>query len=156
MNTAEPLRTVLRSADAARAQLVSRSESLDVAVVLGVDPRHADQVVRGTVVLPHGTGKSVRVLVLAQGDKVREAEHRRGPLKPSGRPPAPFEEGDVERADEVEHAGIAGVLPIHVDGGIGGHADAAPATEIELRTESRATPDVQVAHAHLDEGHEGG
>lgn len=49
-------------------------ESVEIAVRLGVDPRHADQVVRGTVVLPHGTGKTVRVLVLAQGDKVKEAE----------------------------------------------------------------------------------
>jgi large subunit ribosomal protein L1 len=49
-------------------------ESVEIAVRLGVDPRHADQVVRGTVVLPHGTGKTVRVLVLAQGEKVREAE----------------------------------------------------------------------------------
>jgi large subunit ribosomal protein L1 len=49
-------------------------ETVDVAVNLGVDPRHADQVVRGTVVLPHGTGKSVRVLVITQGDRVREAE----------------------------------------------------------------------------------
>ena len=49
-------------------------ESVEIAVRLGVDPRHADQVVRGTVVLPHGTGKSVRVLVLAQGERVREAE----------------------------------------------------------------------------------
>jgi large subunit ribosomal protein L1 len=49
-------------------------ETVDVAVNLGVDPRHADQVVRGTVVLPHGTGKSVRVLVIAQGDKAKEAE----------------------------------------------------------------------------------
>jgi large subunit ribosomal protein L1 len=49
-------------------------ESVEIAVRLGVDPRHADQVVRGTVVLPHGTGKSVRVLVLAQGEKVREGE----------------------------------------------------------------------------------
>jgi large subunit ribosomal protein L1 len=49
-------------------------ESVEIAVRLGVDPRHADQVVRGTVVLPHGTGKAVRVLVLAQGEKVREAE----------------------------------------------------------------------------------
>jgi len=48
-------------------------ESVEIAVRLGVDPRHADQVVRGTVVLPHGTGKSVRVLVLTQGEKVREA-----------------------------------------------------------------------------------
>jgi large subunit ribosomal protein L1 len=49
-------------------------ETVDVAVNLGVDPRHADQVVRGTVALPHGTGKSVRVLVITQGDRVREAE----------------------------------------------------------------------------------
>jgi large subunit ribosomal protein L1 len=49
-------------------------ESVEVAVRLGVDPRHADQIVRGTVVLPAGTGKSVRVLVVAVGDKAREAE----------------------------------------------------------------------------------
>jgi large subunit ribosomal protein L1 len=49
-------------------------ETVDIAVRLGVDPRHADQVVRGTVVLPHGTGKAVRVLVITQGDKVRDAE----------------------------------------------------------------------------------
>jgi len=45
-----------------------------VAVRLSVDPRHADQLVRGTVVLPHGTGRKVRVLVLAQGDKAKEAQ----------------------------------------------------------------------------------
>jgi large subunit ribosomal protein L1 len=49
-------------------------ETVDIAVRLGVDPRHADQIVRGTVVLPHGTGKSVRVAVVTQGEKVREAE----------------------------------------------------------------------------------
>lgn len=49
-------------------------ETVEVAVRLGVDPRHADQIVRGTVVLPHGTGKTARVLVVAQGDKAREAE----------------------------------------------------------------------------------
>jgi large subunit ribosomal protein L1 len=49
-------------------------ETVEVAVRLGVDPRHADQVVRGTVVLPAGTGKSVRVAVIAVGDKAREAE----------------------------------------------------------------------------------
>ncbi len=48
--------------------------TVDVAVRLGVDPRHADQVVRGTVVLPHGTGKSVKVLVIAQGDRAKDAE----------------------------------------------------------------------------------
>ena len=49
-------------------------ETVEVAVRLGVDPKHADQVVRGTVVLPAGTGKSVRVLVIATGDKAKEAE----------------------------------------------------------------------------------
>jgi len=49
-------------------------ETVEVAVRLGVDPRHADQVVRGTVVLPAGTGKAVRVLVIATGDKAKEAE----------------------------------------------------------------------------------
>lgn len=49
-------------------------ESVEVAVRLGVDPRHADQVVRGTVVLPAGTGTTVRVLVIAVGDKAKEAE----------------------------------------------------------------------------------
>jgi large subunit ribosomal protein L1 len=49
-------------------------ETVEVVVRLGVDPRHADQVVRGTVVLPSGTGKSVRVLVIAQGDRAREAQ----------------------------------------------------------------------------------
>ena len=49
-------------------------ETVEVAIRLGVDPRHADQVVRGTVVLPAGTGTSVRVLVIAAGDKAREAE----------------------------------------------------------------------------------
>lgn len=49
-------------------------ETVDVAVRLGVDPRHADQMVRGAVVLPHGTGKSVKVLVFAKGEKAKEAE----------------------------------------------------------------------------------
>ena len=61
-------------------------ESVDIAMLLGVDPKHADQMVRGTVVLPHGTGKSKRVAVIAGGDKAKEAQEagrrprrRRGP-----------------------------------------------------------------------------
>ncbi|RKD30937.1 50S ribosomal protein L1 [Thermohalobacter berrensis] len=50
-------------------------ETVELAVRLGVDPRHADQQVRGAVVLPHGTGKTKRVLVFAKGDKAKEAEN---------------------------------------------------------------------------------
>ncbi len=49
-------------------------ESVDIAMLLGVDPKHADQMVRGTVVLPHGTGKSKRVAVIASGDKAKEGQ----------------------------------------------------------------------------------
>ncbi len=49
-------------------------ETLELALLLGVDPKHADQMVRGTVVLPHGTGASKRVLVIASGEKIKEAE----------------------------------------------------------------------------------
>ena len=49
-------------------------QTLEVAMRLGVDPKHADQMVRGTVVLPHGTGKTVRILVFASGEKIKEAE----------------------------------------------------------------------------------
>ena len=49
-------------------------ETVDIAIKLGVDPKHADQMVRGAVVLPHGIGKTVRVAVFAKGDKAKEAE----------------------------------------------------------------------------------
>jgi len=49
-------------------------ETVELAMLLGVNPKHADQMVRGTTVLPHGTGQSKRVLVIASGEKVREAE----------------------------------------------------------------------------------
>ncbi|HBQ28069.1 MAG TPA: 50S ribosomal protein L1 [Desulfotomaculum sp.] len=53
---------------------VKFDETVEAAIKLGVDPRHADQQVRGTVVLPHGTGKTRKVLVFAQGEKAKEAE----------------------------------------------------------------------------------
>jgi large subunit ribosomal protein L1 len=56
------------------ASFVKFDESVDVAVKLGVDPRHADQMVRGTVVLPNGIGKEVKVLVFAKGEKEKEAQ----------------------------------------------------------------------------------
>ncbi len=49
-------------------------ETAEIAINLGVDPKHADQMVRGTVVLPHGLGKQVRVCVIASGEKIKEAE----------------------------------------------------------------------------------
>src|SRR5687767_3649414 len=55
-------------------KVASFDESVDIAVRLGVDPKHADQMVRGAIVLPHGTGKSLRVCVIAKGDKAREAK----------------------------------------------------------------------------------
>ena len=67
-----PLRDAIKvAADAAFAKF---DETVEIALRLGVDPKHADQMVRGTVVLPHGLGKTSRVLVFASGEKLREAE----------------------------------------------------------------------------------
>jgi large subunit ribosomal protein L1 len=55
-------------------QAVKFDSTMEIALRLGVDPRHADQMVRGTVLLPHGTGRSKRVLVVTTGEKVKEAE----------------------------------------------------------------------------------
>lgn len=67
-NLAEAVKLVKQTA---RAKF---DETIVISSHLGVDPRHSDQLVRGTVVLPHGTGKRLRVLVLCRGDKVKEAE----------------------------------------------------------------------------------
>jgi large subunit ribosomal protein L1 len=67
-----PLEDAIRLAK--DASYVKFDETLEVAMRLGVDPKHADQMVRGTVVLPHGLGKTSRVLVFASGEKIREAE----------------------------------------------------------------------------------
>jgi large subunit ribosomal protein L1 len=56
-----------------QAKFAKFDETVDLAIRLGVNPKHADQMVRGALVLPHGTGKSVRVLVFAKGEKEREA-----------------------------------------------------------------------------------
>jgi large subunit ribosomal protein L1 len=57
-----------------KAAFAKFDETVEVALLLGVDPKHADQMVRGTVVLPHGTGKTKRVVVIAAGDKLKEGE----------------------------------------------------------------------------------
>ena len=69
---AYPLRDALEVAKGAA--YAKFDETIEVALRLGVDPKHADQMVRGTVVLPHGLGKTARVLVFASGEKIREAE----------------------------------------------------------------------------------
>ena len=66
------LREAVEAAKAA--SWVKFDETVEIALRLGVDPKHADQMVRGTVVLPHGTGKSQRILVFASGEKIKEAE----------------------------------------------------------------------------------
>jgi large subunit ribosomal protein L1 len=67
--------TLAEAAEALKkAHYVKFDETVELVVNLGVDPKHSDQMVRGTVVLPHGLGKSKRVLVIATGEKVREAE----------------------------------------------------------------------------------
>jgi len=67
----EPAKAIARVRDLAFANF---DETIEAAIRLGVDPRKADQVVRGTVILPAGTGRTMRVLALVQGDKVAEAE----------------------------------------------------------------------------------
>ncbi len=57
-----------------KASFAKFDETVEISLRLGVDPKHADQMVRGTVVLPHGTGKTKRVLVIAGGEKLKEAE----------------------------------------------------------------------------------
>lgn len=66
---------IAKAIEVAKAAATAKfDETMEMAVRLGVDPKHADQMVRGTVVLPHGTGKKVHVLVFAKGDKEREAK----------------------------------------------------------------------------------
>ena len=70
----EPLSDVSEAVERLKKATTAKfDETVEVSMRLGVDPRHAEQQVRGTVVLPHGTGKKVRVLVLTKGDKEREA-----------------------------------------------------------------------------------
>ena len=57
-----------------KASYAKFDESVDIAMRLGVNPKHSDQMVRGTVVLPHGTGKTKKICVIASGEKIREAE----------------------------------------------------------------------------------
>lgn len=70
-------------------------ETIEIALNLGVDPKHADQMVRGVVSLPHGTGKSLRVAVFAKGDKVKEAEEAGADLVGSDELAAQIKKGEI-------------------------------------------------------------
>lgn len=74
VNAKQPLVFAEAIQSAIEASYAKFDETFDIAVRLGVDPRHADQMVRGTVVLPNGIGKEVRVLVFAKGEKEKEAQ----------------------------------------------------------------------------------
>ena len=76
----------------------SFDESVDLAVRLGVNPKHADQMVRGACVLPHGTGKTVRVVVFAKGEKAQEAEAAGAPT--------------LQRTEKRGHVGWALLRPL--------------------------------------------
>jgi large subunit ribosomal protein L1 len=71
-------------------------ESVDMAIRLGVNPKHADQMVRGAIVLPHGTGKSLRIAVFARGDKEREALDAGADLAGSDELAAKIQEGIID------------------------------------------------------------
>lgn len=70
-------------------------ETIEIALNLGVDPKHADQMVRGVVSLPHGTGKSLRVAVFAKGDKVKEAEDAGADIVGSDELAAMIKKGEI-------------------------------------------------------------
>lgn len=85
-------------------------ESVDVAVNLGVDPRHADQMVRGAVVLPHGTGKAVRVAVFAKGEKAKEAEEAGADIVGAEDLAARIEEGFLDFDKAIATPDMMGVV----------------------------------------------
>ena len=89
-------------------------ETVEIAARLGVDPRHSDQQVRGTVVLPHGIGKSVRVLVITKGEKEKEAQEAGADMVGSEEYLAKIKEGWLD-VDKWRTFGQAVALIIRVD-----------------------------------------
>ena len=85
-------------------------ESVDAAINLGVDPKHADQVVRGAVVLPHGMGKSVKVAVFAKGDKAREAQEAGADLVGAEDLAARIQEGFMDFDKVIASPDMMGVV----------------------------------------------
>lgn len=89
----EPAEAIALAKQTARAKF---DETVELALHLGVDPRHADQQVRGTVVLPHGTGREVRVAVFAKGEQAREAEEAGADLVGDDELVARVEQGQLD------------------------------------------------------------
>lgn len=85
-------------------------ETVEVSVRLGVDPRHADQQVRGTVVLPHGTGRTVRVAVFAKGEKAKEAEEAGADIVGAEDLAAEIEKGNINFDVAVATPDMMGVV----------------------------------------------
>ena len=85
-------------------------ESVDAAINLGVDPKHADQVVRGAVVLPHGMGKAVKVAVFAKGDKAREAQEAGADLVGAEDLAAKIQEGFMDFDKVIAAPDMMGVV----------------------------------------------
>jgi len=85
-------------------------ETVDVAIRLGVDPKHADQMVRGAVVLPHGIGKTVRVAVFAKGDKAREATEAGADVVGAEELAAKVQEGWIEFDVAIATPDMMGVV----------------------------------------------
>jgi large subunit ribosomal protein L1 len=79
---AKPFHTLTEAAEGVKASATAKfDETIELAFLLGVDPRHADQMVRGTVSLPHGTGKNVRVVVFCKQDQQQEAAKEAGAIE---------------------------------------------------------------------------
>jgi large subunit ribosomal protein L1 len=85
-------------------------ESVDAAINLGVDPKHADQVVRGAVVLPHGMGKSVKIAVFAKGDKAKEAQDAGADIVGAEDLAAKIQEGFMEFDKVIAAPDMMGVV----------------------------------------------
>src|SRR5512146_164665 len=90
-------------------------ETVDVAIRLGVDPKHADQMVRGAVVLPHGIGKSVRVAVFAKGDKAREAQEAGADIVGAEDLAAKVQEGWMEFDVAIATPDMMGVVGVRYE-----------------------------------------
>jgi large subunit ribosomal protein L1 len=130
------------------------NETVEVAVRLGVDPKHADQMVRGTVVLPHGTGSTVRVAVVASGEKIKEAEEAGADIAGGDELVARIQAGFLDfealvaTPDMMKSLGrLGGPGPAADAQPEGGHGDLQPQDVKELKRQDEFRVDDRVIHA---------